>query len=134
MKASTEQDYNERIVRTLGYIQRHLDKELELEDLASAANFSRFHFHRVFHGLVGESVKEYIRRLRLERAAQKLKRQGSPVTDIAFEAGFETHESFTRAFGAMLGVSPSGYRAAHSWVAKSTCTALPITESLLGRH
>ncbi len=113
MKPATEQDYYERIVRTLVYIQQHLDDVLELENLASVAAFSQFHFHRVFRGLVGESLKEHIRRLRLERAAQKLKHQGTPITDIAFEAGFETHESFTRAFGAMFEVSPSGYRAAH---------------------
>ncbi len=120
MKRSTERDYHERIVRTLVYIQQHLDDELELENLASAAAFSRFHFHRVFRGLVGESLKEHIRRLRLERAAQKLKQQDGPITDIAFEAGFETHESFTRAFGAMFGVSPSSYRASHNSVPQST--------------
>ena len=124
MKPSTEQDYHERIVRTLVYIQRHLDDELELENLASTAAFSRFHFHRVFRGLVGESLKEHIRRLRLERAAQALKQQDRPITDIAFSAGFETHESFTRAFGAMFGVSPSGYRAAHQ----------PVPESASGSH
>ncbi|MGA2601376.1 MAG: AraC family transcriptional regulator [Bryobacteraceae bacterium] len=124
MKPSTEQDYHERIVRTLVYIQRHLDDELELEDLASVAAFSPFHFHRVFRGLVGESLKEHIRRLRLERAALKLKQQGTPVTDIALEAGFETHESFTRAFGTMFGVSPSEYRAAHK----------PAPESASGTH
>lgn len=113
MKPSTEQDYHERIVRTLVYIQRHLDDELELDDLASIAAFSRFHFHRVFRGLVGESLKEYIRRLRLERAAVALKQQDRSVTEIALEAGFETHESFTRGFGAMFGISPSAYRLAH---------------------
>jgi AraC family transcriptional regulator len=120
MKPSTEQDYHERIVRTLVYIQRHLDDELELENLASVAAFSTFHFHRVFRGLVGESLKEYIRRLRLERAAQRLKQQDDPITEIAFEAGFEAHESFTRAFGNMFGVSPSVYRAAHKNAPEST--------------
>jgi len=124
MKSSTEQDYYERIVRTLVYIQRHLDDELELEKVASVAAFSQFHFHRVFRGLVGESLKEHIRRLRLERAAQILKRNDGPITDIALSAGFETHESFTRAFGAMFGVSPSGYRAAHQ----------PAPESASGSH
>jgi AraC family transcriptional regulator len=113
MKPSTELDYHERIVRTLVYIQRHLDDELELDTLASIAAFSRFHFHRIFRGLVGESLKDHIRRLRLERAAQKLRQQDGPITAIALEAGFETHESFTRAFGAMFGASPSNYRAAH---------------------
>ena len=124
MKPATEQDYYERIVRTLGYIQKHLDDELELQDLASVAAFSQFHFHRVFRGLVGESLKEHIRRLRLERAAQKLKHQDGPITGIALEAGFEAHESFTRAFGTMFGVSPSGYRAAHK----------PAPESSSGTH
>jgi len=91
MKPSTEQDYYERIVRTLVHIQRHLDDELELDTLASVAAFSRFHFHRVFRGLVGESLKEYVRRLRLERAAQRLKQQCDPIIQIALEAGFETH-------------------------------------------
>jgi AraC family transcriptional regulator len=124
MKPSTEQDYFERIVRTLVYIQRHLDDELELENVASVAAFSQFHFYRIFRGLVGESLKEYIRRLRLERAALALKQHDGPITEIALSAGFETHEAFTRAFGAMFGVSPSAYRAAHQ----------PAPESASGAH
>ena len=65
MKPSTEQDYRERIVRTLVYIQQHLDDDLELEQVAGVAAFSSFHFHRIFRGLVGETLKEHIRRLRL---------------------------------------------------------------------
>jgi len=113
MKVATEQDYHERMVRTLVYIQGHLDEELELEQLASVAAFSPFHFHRIFRGMVGESPKEHVRRLRLERAARRLKQQDVAVTEIALQAGFEAHESFTRAFGSMFGVSPSDYRAAH---------------------
>jgi AraC family transcriptional regulator len=111
MKASTGQDYQERIVRTLTYIQEHLDEDLDLDRAAAVAAFSRFHFHRIFRGLVGETFKEHVRRLRLERAARNLKLLDEPVTQIAFQAGFETHESFTRAFGDMFNVSPSAYRA-----------------------
>ena len=60
--------------------------------------------------MVGEGVYEHVRRLRLERAAQRLKLQEQPVTDIAFEAGYESHEAFTRAFHAMFGKSPSEFR------------------------
>ena len=113
MKNSTEQDYRERIVRTLVYLQQHLDDPLDLEQVAGVAAFSPFHFHRIFRGLVGETLREHTRRLRLERAAGCLKRNDRPVTEVALQAGFETHESFTRAFGDMFGVPPSAYRAAH---------------------
>jgi AraC family transcriptional regulator len=124
MRPATEQDYHERIVRTLVYIQRRLDDELTLEEAAGVAAFSAFHFHRVFRGLVGEPFKEHIRRLRLERAAQRLKRLDEPVIGLALDAGFETHEAFTRAFKTMFGTSPSDYRAAHK----------PAPESPSGTH
>jgi AraC family transcriptional regulator len=113
MKPATAQDYQERMVRTLLYIQEHLDDELALNQAAAVAAFSPFHFHRIFRGLVGETLKEYVRRLRLERAARSLKQLDRPITEIALEAGFEAHESFTRAFSNMFGVPPSSYRAAH---------------------
>ena len=113
MKTATEQDYHERIVRTLVYIQGHLDDSLDLEQVASQAAFSRFHFHRIFHAMVGEPLKEYVRRLRLERAARDLKLTGEPIARIALDAGFETHESFTRAFSGKFHASPSTYRAAY---------------------
>jgi len=124
MKTSTEQDYRERIVRTLVFIQAHLDEDLEADRVASVAAFSRFHFARVFRGLVGESLMEYIRRLRLERAARNLKQGDEPITQLALEAGFEAHESFTRGFTAMFGVPPSTYRAAHK----------PAPENASGTH
>jgi len=124
MKPSTDRDYRARIVRTLVYIQQHLDDDLELEQVAAVAAFSSFHFHRIFRGLVGETVREHVRRLRLERAARDLKQSGQPVIEIALAAGFETHESFTRAFGDMFRVSPSAFRAAHQ----------PAPESDSGTH
>jgi len=110
MKPTTLHDYTERILRVLIHIQQNLDDDLALDGLARIAFFSPFHFHRVFRGMVGESVKSHIRRLRLERAASRLKQGDRPVTAIAFEAGYETHESFTRAFRALWGESPSLFR------------------------
>ena len=102
MKSETQQTYQERILKVLVYIQNHLDETLSLEELAGVAHFSPYHFHRIFRGMVGESLMEHVRRLRLERAAHRLKFTDSPVTRIAFEAGYETHEAFTRAFRALF--------------------------------
>ena len=107
MKPDTERDYKERILKVLIHIQEHLDEPISLEDLGRVAHFSPFHFHRVFRGMVGESVKEHVRRLRLERAAHRLKFGEEAVTRIALDAGYETHESFTRAFKSLFGESPS---------------------------
>jgi AraC family transcriptional regulator len=117
MRETTIQDYQDRILRVLVYIQRSLDTSYSLEELARIASFSPYHFHRIFRGMVGESVKEHVRRLRLERAAHRLRFTGQPVTEIAFDAGYETHESFTRAFRAMFAESPTEFRNNHRAVA-----------------
>jgi AraC family transcriptional regulator len=109
-RISTVESYQERMTRVLVHIQGRLDEPLPLDELAGVACFSPYHFHRIFRGMVGESVKEHVRRLRLERAAQRLKQSSQPVTEIAFDAGYEAHESFTRAFHAMFGVAPSEFR------------------------
>lgn len=111
VRTDTLTSYQERMGRVLVHIQAHLDEPMPLEQLADVASFSPWHFHRIFRGMVGESVKEHVRRLRLERAAQRLKTTDRPVLDIALEAGYETHESFTRAFAAMFEESPSSFRA-----------------------
>ncbi len=110
-RPTTEEDYTQRMLRVLVHIQQHLDEALPLDDLAGVACFSPFHFHRIFTGMTGESVKQHIRRLRLERAAMRLSHTDQPVTRIAFDAGYEAHESFTRAFRTAFGMPPQQYRA-----------------------
>jgi AraC family transcriptional regulator len=110
MKKSTQQEYVKRILSVLVFIQKNLDDERSLEEYARVAYFSPYHFHRIFRGMVGESLHEHIRRLRLERAATRLKRTDRSIIEIALEAGYETHEAFTRAFRTLCGCSPSHYR------------------------
>jgi len=111
MTTPTEQTYRQRILRMQLFIQEHLDEELPLDRLARLAHFSPYHFHRIFRGLVGEGVNEYVRRLRLEAAAVALKTTDWSVLDIALRAGYNAHEAFTRAFRQMFGVTPSQFRA-----------------------
>ena len=104
-------DYADRVVHAVQDIAAGLDRALDLTALAKAAALSPLHFHRIFRGLVGETPLELHRRLRLERAAWALLESDAPVTRIAFDAGYETHESFTRAFRARYDASPSELRA-----------------------
>jgi AraC family transcriptional regulator len=93
------------------YIDRHLDQKLDLAALAQVAHFSPFHFHRLFGALMGEPLGDYLRRRRLETAATRLRAQPRvPVIDIALGVGFGAAESFTRAFRARFGCSPTQWR------------------------
>ncbi len=110
MRETTLRDYKERMLRVLVHIHQRLDDPLPLAELAALACLSPCHFHRVFTGMVGESVKEHIRRLRLERAAWRLKLGGASVIQIALEAGYDSHAAFTRAFRTNFGRSPTEFR------------------------
>lgn len=110
MRPDTIVSHQERVLRLLVTIDADLSADLSLEALARCAGLSPYHCHRVFRALVGEPLKEYVRRLRLERAAHELAYGTRPIIDVALEAGYETHESFTRAFRAALGSPPSAYR------------------------
>ncbi len=111
--AKRDRDYR-ALWRALIYIQDNLDADLSLKNLAAIAHYSPYHFHRLFKEFTGETVKAYIRRLRLDASAFALKVGDKPVTDLALQSGYFTHESFTRAFRTRFGISPSEYRARRS--------------------
>ena len=107
----TLMDYRKRICEAMNYITRHLDRDLPLEEIARSAAFSPFHFHRIFTILTGESVAAFTRRLRLERAANKLEQaHHRSITDIALECGFSSSQNFAKAFRRRFGLSPSAYK------------------------
>lgn len=113
MRKKTRNMYLARMNTVLLHIQSHLDSELSLEELAALSCFSPTHFHRIFKGMMGETVADHIRRIRLERAALRLVGGRHTVTGAAFDAGYETVESFSRAFKKMFGCPPSRYREQH---------------------
>src|SRR2546421_9480814 len=104
-------EYANRMHRVLEHIDRHLDQTLELDLLASVANFSAFHFHRLFSAWMGESLGGYLRRRRLEVAALRLVAQPRvPVLQVALAVGFGSSEAFARAFKARFGKTPTSWR------------------------
>jgi AraC family transcriptional regulator len=92
------------------YIHGHIAGDLQLDHLASLAGFSPFHFHRVFAALMGETVAEYVRRVRLAMAVQRLLHSTEPVTEIALEVGYETPAAFTKAFRQRFQMAPTRLR------------------------
>jgi AraC family transcriptional regulator len=93
-------------------VQGNLDGELDLESLARQYGYSPFHFHRFFSSTVGETPKQHVHRLRLERAAYKLAITGESVLEVALSVGFKNHETFSRAFKRAFGYTPKDYRRA----------------------
>src|SRR5579862_8933727 len=97
--------------KVIEFIGKHLDEELTLEQLSNIACFSKYHFHRLFTVYTGLSLQQYIRWLRLKRAAHQLiVDKELSIINIAINAGFESHEAFTRAFKQTCGMSPSKFR------------------------
>lgn len=107
----------ETLLPLLLHVQAHLDGDLGLEALSRKAGLSSFHLQRLFKAAIGETPKAYVSRLRLERAAFRLLLHDSNVLDIALECGFQSHETFLRAFRRRFGRVPSEYRErARAWV------------------
>ncbi len=109
---STVSPYQQRINRVVDHIDAHLFEELRLEELARVANFSAFHFHRIFRAMVGEPVGVYIARLRIEKAATLLDADPSrDISSLAIDVGFASPSTFARRFRAHFGMSASQWRA-----------------------
>jgi AraC family transcriptional regulator len=106
-----ETRYEAMVRRTVNEIQRRLDDPPGFRELADRAHLSPYHFHRIFRAMAGESPKELVRRLRLERAAHRVRFTVRPIVDIAVEAGYESQQAFAKAFQGEYGVTPSAYRA-----------------------
>lgn len=91
-------------------MEKKLEDTIGLNQIAFFTGYSDWHFHRLFKSIQGENVKEYIRRLRLEKAAYELKITNFPILEIALEAGFLSHEAFSKAFKRVIGSTPSEFR------------------------
>ncbi|NOW05703.1 helix-turn-helix transcriptional regulator [Clostridium beijerinckii] len=103
-------NYDACIKKSIEYIENNLNKKIQLKELADKAFLSKYHFHRVFHSVVGEPVAEYIRKKRLEEASNELLTTENKIIDIALKYQFSNQESFTRAFKKLYGIPPKEFR------------------------
>ncbi|MBE7150096.1 AraC family transcriptional regulator [Bacillus mycoides] len=109
--SQSRNEYLRRVYKVQDYIESHINDSLSIEDLANVAGFSKFHFHRIFKGMMDEPLSRYVNRLKLERATHLLTyRTDMTITDIGYYFGFTDSAVFSRTFKSYYGVSPSHYR------------------------
>ncbi len=107
MSSSAHQNniYLQRINRVIDYIYHHLTEDLTLSTLAGIADFSPYHFHRIFSTIIGESLNKYVVRVRLERAASLMKASpNEAIANIAYSCGFSSPSDFSRSFKKHFGL------------------------------
>ncbi|PXV58438.1 AraC family transcriptional regulator [Dysgonomonas alginatilytica] len=111
LKDTSRQEYLARINKVLHYIDNHLDISLSLEKVAEVASFSPFHFHRIFTFFIGETPCDYIQRLRIEKAAWKLRNETlQTITEIAYTCGFGSVSLLSRTFRKYFNMTPTQFR------------------------
>jgi AraC family transcriptional regulator len=110
MKSSTQESYHKRIARVVGFLSNQVNNNPSLETLADIAAISPFHFHRVYRALTGETPSSTVRRLRLARACVLLRDTRKPVTEVAFDVGYDSSQSFAKAFRSATGFTPTEIR------------------------
>ncbi len=102
--------YEDRLARVIDYIHDHLDEELDLDAIADIAAMSRWHWHRTYRAIQGETVAATVKRLRLQRAANDLANTELSIEEVAKRCGYANVQSFTRTFAASYGMPPARYR------------------------
>jgi AraC family transcriptional regulator len=108
MSNSTKDDYVQSVCRVILYIEQNYNSDLTLDELSKIASFSKYHFHRIFKSVVGESMAEYIRRVRLSSTTLQFK-TNQKITQIAMNSGYETNASFSKAFKKHFGITPKEF-------------------------
>lgn len=103
-------EHLQQIQQAIDFIEGNLENDLSSDSIAQVAGFSKWHFQMIFSSAVGDSLKEYIRKRRLSAAASALGETNKKIIAIAMDAGFESQESFSRAFKQMFGKNPGECR------------------------
>lgn len=109
-KLHAQKSYQERLARVQAHIHDHLADELDLNKLAEIACMSPTHWHRIYHGVFGETIAATVKRVRLHTAAGMLANSAIAIDDIAKRCGYPNLQSFTRIFSDSYGMPPARYR------------------------
>ncbi|WP_278600352.1 AraC family transcriptional regulator [Clostridium tertium] len=102
--------YINSIKKALNYIENNLQEDIDLSAIAKEAGYSLYHFHRIFKGRVGDSMKDYVRKRRFTEAAKELVYTNKSIVEIGIKYGYESREGFSRAFEKVYGRNPSEVR------------------------
>lgn len=100
-------NFLEQLNESIAYLEAHMDGEVRIEEAAKRTLTSTFHYQRLFHMVTGVTVAEYVRKRRLTLAAQELQQGKRKVLDVALKYGYQTPESFSKAFVKLHGIPPS---------------------------
>jgi AraC family transcriptional regulator len=118
------------VQKALWFIESHFADDITLADIADAGGVSRYHMVRAFGAATGRSVMRYVRGRRLSEAARSLANGAPDILAVALDAGYGSHEAFTRAFRDAFGLTPEALRAARALDKLSLVEAIKMDESL----
>lgn len=120
---------NELVNKSIDYIMKHLDEEISIEDVADYCHFSKYYFSRVFKAETGESIYAFIKRLKLEQSALRLKiKKDQSITDIGFDYGYSP-SNYSSAFKKCHNISPVQFRKG----VNTSCALHPIFTDKLAK-
>ncbi len=104
-------DENKKAIsKTIDFIENHLNDKLKLDHISNKIGYSKFYLNRLFQEEVGLTIHKYIKKRRLEEAAKRLKDSEDSISDIAYDANYESLQAFTYAFKKMYQYPPKIYR------------------------
>lgn len=100
----------EIVKQVIDYIEQNIEKEINLDNISKSIGYSKFHLNRFFAEQTGITIYKYLQNRRLTIAAEKLVKTNKPITQIAYEAGYDTQQSFSFAFKQVYLYPPKTYR------------------------
>ncbi|MGY5452998.1 AraC family transcriptional regulator [Agarivorans sp. MS3-6] len=103
-------DYRLKFTPVIRYLEKNVDQNLNLNEVAKLAHLSPYYFHRIFKAVTDETPADFIRRLKLEKAANQLFYHKEPVTKVALDFGFSSSQALAKAFRGYFAISPSAVR------------------------